>query len=1783
MQAEAPAAPSTAPASAPLGRIEQLRRAGFNDQEVNDWSTQKGSTLLAAGFSQSEVNDYMGIKAPKTAPVRQMVQQNLSQPESQTESPTSPAEGKEPSQPASFPQSLDQGMGMPVASMIKGSDAHFSPQMRAHLMDAYAGGHARDASDFMQSAIPAAAQATWYQKLWHATEAFGKGFADTMEDQAPLDQDTVNTIMGPQSLKNEMSVADMVNKPVMQGTVIPAAKTLYHATAYDAAVAVMGVAQMGKSLLTMPAAAFQGFEDFSKKLGQETGHPEIGKAVGTAPQALMEAFPEMMMGDRPAGAGPSSFDAAMASRHVGARLSSIVHGGNDLRKMVGETIGKPAESVTSQDVANTIGTAFKKKAPSAEDFINTAIVMLGPEKKEVAAATLRDTYKETGVPPAQVFVDAKVNPSVAVDIEAGKVPEAYEALKEPEAEKPEVKNSWIKSDANENEVRVEIGKKQTRYAGGEGAVSYTVRKNGEDSNPLIMVVSKDGKLVQGREAINLDGTDSEIVWKEGTEAQKTKVVELLKRRSQTKLGSPERGEIDAHIEKIVKGSKPVDHDLHIPDEFREHAKQYTSDERGTNEAMRDFLLQKGRDTGHEHLVIQDVNTGNVVIHHTTGEKSHVGFTKDIQKELENPNNSFHAHHNHPRETPVSIGDVAGLSLPGTRTITAHAENGAFSQAALTDSFRSFAHDKSIEDVYRMLREIGDDAWQQAKREISPLFKEGKIDKTLANKAVPEMANRALAKAGIIDYTSSHNISGIAQEILAPLEERLTQAVAAEFKKHGFDGASISGRISVPDETRFGKEFAADQGGTSPHPEKNAIGGDISRGKEVAGTEPGRQSLNLSPEHQEFENLLGIPEGMNPSQLGKVESKLESIFADSGKNDLPKASDLTDEQFSALEQYGRRVEEAKAAQTNPRESGSIPFAPEMRPEIKKFFSDIKRDILNFATPMETGSDAARASAKDFINSIRKGQWNSTRLFHYLTDNFTPEELKRMWEAMDEASVHVQTQEANGLSREAAMADAEKNAVGHFGLPEEQQKIITAMSKWAQASWDAAKKEGMVEGEGLPFWTPRMAAVIGEGGKWEAPGGVREGSKPTLNPVGRNLRTSAGSLKGRKYLTAEETETAMKSLFGEDATKLVRDIRAMPIALQRLNQAIAGRTLINDIKEFGTKTGTEVISGEAKDGFFTMDHPAFQTYRPKLEMGEDGKWSIAKDAHGDDIFEKVPIYISKEFEGPLKAVLSQPSGAAYKALMSMKGKSMSMIMFSPLIHNLVEYGRALPAVPGKVWNTKIYFEGNAAKKDPVFMQRMIDHGMDPIGSRFFNQDLSSMMEEPNLTPGRSWTAKLLGGLTTDAVGEKAGLKVKAAFDKMGDVWHNTLLWDRVAELQVGIAHNIEQDMIKKGFQPEAAATAAAHLANRYAGALPMESMGPLSRKMANLLMFSRSFTIGNLGVMKDMLVGLPADAKAQLIRDIGAEGAEAASSFVKRKSRAAFMMDIGLKVAGISIMQDVIDHLKNDKSLGDILHGYVDRFDRLIKSHQEDPWALLNLLSDAEALSSTATNEPGKQDRVLMSKDPDTGTASYMRLPTGKIGEEFEGWLTSPLEMMRRKQSTMVSPLVDLYKNEDYFGHPIYDKEAKGFSGAGESLGKAALHILKAQYPENFVDSVYKFLTGTEREDNAQKSALAFLGLTMSKGYPGGPEAGILAAATRRHEALISESLPKIKKAIEADDTEKARQIMEELGMTNRQQTAYIKHYKNPQSKVNARSLKTFERIATPEEKELLEQQESKEQE
>jgi hypothetical protein len=662
-------------------------------------------------------------------------------------------------------------------------------------------------------------------------------------------------------------------------------------------------------------------------------------------------------------------------------------------------------------------------------------------------------------------------------------------------------------------------------------------------------------------------------------------------------------------------------------------------------------------------------------------------------------------------------------------------------------------------------------------------------------------------------------------------------------------------------------------------------------------------------------------------------------------------------------------------------------------------------------------------------------------------------------------------------------------------------------------------------------------------------------------------------------AEETEAAGKAKLGEQA-ELARDIRTLPLATAKLEDAIAGRRMINEIRAAGQRTGQETVVEGAKPGpgWFTLDHPAFREWRPDLETNPvTGKMMARTDDAGKTIFKQVPLYVRGDFEGPLRSVLTEPSGMLYKGMMSLKGKTMGLIMNSPIIHNAVEWGRALPAMPGKVATFKVYFDGNRAKNNPAIMREAIDNGLVPIGKRFFNQDISSVMEQPNLTPGRSWTAQVLSAVP-GLFDRSAGTAVKRAIDRAGDFWHNTLLWDRVGDLQMGLYTNLREELLGKGVDPQSAGRVAAHWANRYAGALPPEAMSNAARKLANLALFSRSFTLGNLGAMKDMLNGLPRDVRAQISRDIGSLDPKAAGyikSMAQRKAIGIVMLDMGLMYAGNSLLQSGMNVLRGDGSLNDELRGYADRFSKMLQRTREHPLSLLQPMSLISSLSATSENEPGRQDRIFVGYTKD-GTAIYARNPVGKIGEEFSGYLSGPLDMLRRKLGTLARPGWQILSNDAGFGRKIYDPNADTPVGYLKNMGRIVQFLGAGQLPTQQIAATRDLISGQGDRKLAAMQALGPLGgVTFSKGAPGGPLVGEIYSSEEKRKFAFNAEKPDIMKALanQKEDPagyQTALKRMTELSIPPGLQRYYIRVAINPASRLTPRKLQDFYRAESPEE-------------
>jgi hypothetical protein len=851
----------------------------------------------------------------------------------------------------------------------------------------------------------------------------------------------------------------------------------------------------------------------------------------------------------------------------------------------------------------------------------------------------------------------------------------------------------------------------------------------------------------------------------------------------------------------------------------------------------------------------------------------------------------------------------------------------------------------------------------------------------------------------------------------------------------------------------------------------------------------------------------------------------------------------------------------------------------------------RNIQFMLDPMATGSNRAMVIAKDAISSVRRIRWEHAQIDTDLTKRFDLEQLGRMWNAADEESVAAQL----GESREHQ---------GLVTLEPEERAAVEQLHARAQSAWLAARDAGIVEGEGLPAYTPRMVLNVAAASE--------HGGPRALNELGRNVFTRTSQMLERKNLMAEETTAAAKELVArrmretgasEDEisaavakVEIARNIRALPMATARLQEAAIWKDMINKIEDVGKATGSDTVANfnPGKGWFTIVGHPAFTKWQPDFVQNPVTKaWEPRVDDAGKVMFVPKSIYMPEEFKGPMTAILDEPPSknkavvgaqSLYGALMVLKGKSMTAILNSPLIHNEVVWSKAMEAAGGREWlGFGLYFRGNRiVNGNAGRAQELIERGLNPMGPRGAYQDISAMMEEPSLQGHQSWTAKVLG-FVPGLFDAEAGATVERAIQKAGNFWHNTLLWDRVRDLQFGLADHLSDRLVAKGADRLTADRIAGHFSNIIVGSIPKEAMSAGARATANMLLFSRSFTLGNLSTYKQAIMGLPKPVLAQIERDFGvpaeaaipeaaqADISQTTKSIARRKAISTIVLSAGLYYVGNALIQHAFNIAARDSSVSEEMNGYARRYKSFMDDVSKDPFELRHLLG---RLSPTADNEPAKQDRAHIGYDKD-GTAIYARNPTGKFGEEMVGYPTMPLEMVRRKLSPLAGGILEVLENDKGFGRKIYDTNDTSIGGDVNTAFNVAKHMIMRHLPEGQINAGLDLLRGDgDPMVNKLRLAAPAAGFTVSVGAPGGMARGEQLAVKQASEDWFSLHWPDIKKQIQRGDQMGAREAMRghvPVGMQN----GLIRNALNPAGALHGRTLFNFYQTATPEQRDRLE--------
>ena len=244
-------------------------------------------------------------------------------------------------------------------------------------------------------------------------------------------------------------------------------------------------------------------------------------------------------------------------------------------------------------------------------------------------------------------------------------------------------------------------------------------------------------------------------------------------RAQTKAPDRQPGLLEGDA------ASPGQHQDLMPEfEGYRNTSQHPADALGSNHVARAYVVERGKNTGNESMVAYDRNTGAVSHVVTSNEPGGVKFGPELETAARDPGNNLIIHHNHPRGTALSGPDIGAMaSHPGIEWAVAHNHAGELSAARINPALRTklleiATKGHSAEGAMVALKYAGlriREAHEAAARAVFDVLnkasKAGQITPSQADHAHSEIVNRALAKAGIIDYVTSRSLDSLAPEIL----------------------------------------------------------------------------------------------------------------------------------------------------------------------------------------------------------------------------------------------------------------------------------------------------------------------------------------------------------------------------------------------------------------------------------------------------------------------------------------------------------------------------------------------------------------------------------------------------------------------------------------------------------------------------------------------------------------------------------------------------------------------------------------------------------------------------------------------------------------------------------------------------------------------------------------------------------------------------------------------------------------------------------------------------------
>jgi hypothetical protein len=199
----------------------------------------------------------------------------------------------------------------------------------------------------------------------------------------------------------------------------------------------------------------------------------------------------------------------------------------------------------------------------------------------------------------------------------------------------------------------------------------------------------------------------------------------------------------------------------------------------------------------------------------------------------------------------------------------------------------------------------------------------------------------------------------------------------------------------------------------------------------------------------------------------------------------------------------------------------------------------------------------------------------------------------------------------------------------------------------------------------------------------------------------------------------------------------------------------------------------------------------------------------------------------------------------------------------------------------------------------------------------------------------------------------------------------------------------------------------------------------------------------------------------------------------------------------------------------------------------------------------------------------------RAPVGKIGEEFIGYMTGPLDMMRKKLGTIARPAGRSCRTT-----PVSAARSTTRTPTPRPNTCKTLYLIaapaKSQTPEGQIGAFSDLVKGEgDAKVNALQAFGPFAGVTFSKGAPGRPGRRRDVRLAAQHEFKVNQALPDIRKQILRGDIDGAIGRMTELDIPRaaavlHQDDAEPRHPTQP-----AGAVRDFYLHATPEQRDRFE--------